>query len=347
MTTNINTYENILSSLNKQTEIQIIKIPISKIKSNPIHFRKDLPESDLIELANSIKEIGLLHPILVRKSEDGFIIISGERRFRAYKILNSTYTNSFNEISSQIVDSNIDFNILSLSENIQRQSLTTFEESHAIYELIGITKKGYKDLGILLGKSEDYIEKRVRYFRLNESIKSRIKVFSPAETFLNKLDKLCLSKVLILKPLITHWTEKESYDLLCKIIDEELTVREINNELIIHQENKQNKRIIQRSRDTYDAINIIDELDLLSEVGTNVKHPSNGSLDNNNSIKILSNKKHKPIKKLSPSIESILSDIKFWDVLINFLQERLNIVINNTLCFKKAFHQLIRRYAEA
>jgi len=76
-----------MTGLDVKPEYRIYEMPLAKIKVDPSQPRKYFNEQDLRELADSIKEQGLLHPIMVRKNGDGtFLLVQGERRFRAHEI---------------------------------------------------------------------------------------------------------------------------------------------------------------------------------------------------------------------------------------------------------------------
>ncbi|MDH5682152.1 MAG: ParB/RepB/Spo0J family partition protein, partial [Spirochaetota bacterium] len=125
---------------------QHTEIPLSDIKL----LRPERQYTDgesLQELADSIKSLGLLQPVLVRYSGDGYELIAGERRLKAFQLLSDSHPGEFQSIPVRIFDSEQNPAVLSLVENIQRLPLTALEESNSLYELIRITSKGYADLG--------------------------------------------------------------------------------------------------------------------------------------------------------------------------------------------------------
>jgi ParB family chromosome partitioning protein len=114
-------------------------IPIDKITRNPEQMRKNFDQSALNELAQSIKDHGLLQPILVQESEDGYILIAGERRLRAHQILGlaeieAVVRPSVNGSSSK------ERTVLALVENLQRAGLAPMEEARGY--------KALRDMGL-------------------------------------------------------------------------------------------------------------------------------------------------------------------------------------------------------
>ncbi|WP_321917288.1 MULTISPECIES: ParB/RepB/Spo0J family partition protein [Paraburkholderia] len=100
------------------------ELPISEIVPNPWQPRRIFSEEKLTELAESIRESGLLQPIVVRRAESGYQIIAGERRWRAHKLLN------METIKTVVVEcSDQDMSVLALVENISRDDLTDYEIS--------------------------------------------------------------------------------------------------------------------------------------------------------------------------------------------------------------------------
>ena len=107
------------------------EIPLDQIKRSPYQPRKEINEDDIRELANSIKAEGLLQPIVVRKVEDHFELIAGERRFRSYKMLELA------SIPARIMMvNNASAASLALIENLQREGLNPIEESMGYASLI-------------------------------------------------------------------------------------------------------------------------------------------------------------------------------------------------------------------
>ena len=129
--------------------MEVKKIPINRIKIKRDQARQSFDEEKLINLAESIQEVGQLQPVIVKEEGSDFLLIAGERRLRAIK------RNKEKEISAVIMDNDTDKVLLrqiQLVENIQRQNLNPLEKAVAIQKLIeenGLTKKeASKKLGV-------------------------------------------------------------------------------------------------------------------------------------------------------------------------------------------------------
>lgn len=135
-------------------------ILLSLIDPNPNQPRKHFNEDALLELADNIKQVGLLNPIMVRPVGDRFEIIHGERRWRACKLADMT------EIPAEVrILSDKDAFLISVIENVQRNDLTPLEEAEA-YQAILSEDMTQVDLGKAIGKSQSYIASKLRLLNL-------------------------------------------------------------------------------------------------------------------------------------------------------------------------------------
>lgn len=107
------------------------KIEIDKLQPNPYQPRTNFNTQKIEELAQSIKKHGQISPILVSKQDDDYIIIAGERRYRAIKLLQTQLPLEYTKIDAKILQNTNEeqLKILSLLENTQRENLTIFEEA--------------------------------------------------------------------------------------------------------------------------------------------------------------------------------------------------------------------------
>ena len=129
-----------------QTETSVLKLDINLIIPNKYQPRKVFDEKDLTSLSESIKTYGIINPILVRKKEDKYEIIAGERRFRAAKLVGLT------EVPVIVKDANEQqMAELALIENIQRQGLTAIEVAKSYEEIIRIGNQTQASLATKLG----------------------------------------------------------------------------------------------------------------------------------------------------------------------------------------------------
>ncbi|WP_291949717.1 ParB/RepB/Spo0J family partition protein [Campylobacter sp.] len=149
---------------------KIEMLDINTIIPNPYQPRKKFDQQALDELANSIKEYGLLQPIVVlKKDEDSYILIAGERRFRAYKIL------AYDKIKAIILDvDEVKLRELALIENIQRENLNPIELAYSYKELLDIYHITQEKLSDIIHKSRSQITNTLRLLNLNEQTQNLI-----------------------------------------------------------------------------------------------------------------------------------------------------------------------------
>jgi len=141
-------------------------IAVSKLIVNPFQPRKIFNEEALQELAESIKEHGIIQPIVVRKKEKKYEIIAGERRFRAAKLA------GLKEISA-IVKEMTEQQMMEVAilENLQREDLTPIEEAEAYSSLIENLNFTQDALAKRLGKSRPHIANHIRLLQLPEDVR--------------------------------------------------------------------------------------------------------------------------------------------------------------------------------
>ena len=162
----------LLSSSNNKDESSngAQKINISQIVPNPSQPRKNFKEEELKELSSSIKNQGLIQPIIVKPTtNDQFQIIAGERRWRACQL------NGMHEVDCVIKDLD-DTNVLeaALIENIQREDLNVIEEANAYKGLINIKSINNDGLAKLIGKSSSHVSNILRLLELDEKIQEMV-----------------------------------------------------------------------------------------------------------------------------------------------------------------------------
>ncbi len=159
-----------LLSANTKNTNNINKIDISKISPNKQQPRKSFEEKEIKELSNSIKNQGLIQPIVVREIENNeYEIIAGERRWRACQLagLHSVECVVMSVSEESVYE-------LALVENIQRQNLNVVEEAKAYKNLIRINNLKNEDLAKKLGKSSSHISNLIRILELDDEIHQMI-----------------------------------------------------------------------------------------------------------------------------------------------------------------------------
>jgi ParB family chromosome partitioning protein len=141
-------------------------IEIGRIRPNPLQPRQHFDEQAIDELASSIAERGVLQPILVRVSGDGFELIAGERRWRAAQKAR------LHEIPALIREVNEESSAeIALIENIQREDLNAIEEAEAYRQLIGRYGHSQEVIGKLVGKSRSHVANLLRLLDLPEAVR--------------------------------------------------------------------------------------------------------------------------------------------------------------------------------
>jgi len=140
-------------------------ISLIKIKAKKDQPRKEFEKESLKELSKSIKVHGVIQPILLRKKDNIYEIIAGERRFRASKLA------GLKEIPAIILDAkDIDVAKLALIENVQREDLNPIEEALAYENLMKDFDLKQNELGEAIGKSRSYITNTIRLLKLDETV---------------------------------------------------------------------------------------------------------------------------------------------------------------------------------
>ncbi|WP_247922305.1 ParB/RepB/Spo0J family partition protein [Streptococcus sp. oral taxon 431] len=200
-------------------ELKLIRI--SDIQKNPYQPRKEFSKEKIEELAQSIKENGLIQPIIVRQSPViGYEILAGERRYRASIAAGLT---EVPVIIKKLSDQ--DMMVHSIIENLQREDLNPIEEAKAYQSLI---EKGYThaEIAAKMGKSRPYITNLVRLLTLPDFILNEVEAGKLSQAH---------ARLLIQLPL------KEQKNLLNRIQKEDLSVRQVED-LLKEEKNKKKSK---------------------------------------------------------------------------------------------------------
>lgn len=146
------------------------QIDINKIEANENQPRKVFDNEKIEELATSIKENGLIQPIIVRKFNRNYQIIAGERRFRACKLAGlKTVPCIIKDIDDKQVDT------YAIIENIQRENLSPIEEAKAYKTLIDTYDMNQTELANKVGKKQSTIANKLRLLKLSDDVKYALK----------------------------------------------------------------------------------------------------------------------------------------------------------------------------
>lgn len=237
------------------TESDILKkndlteIEIDKIKPNPYQPRESFDKKRLSGLALSIKEKGMIQPVVVRRKQDGFEIVAGERRLRAAKSV------GLKLIPALIMEGLSKQTMLELTlvENVQREDLNPIEEAKGYKRLLEECGLTQKELSKRVGKDRSSIANTLRLLNLPEEVK-----------------KLILSEIISeghARAILALSTPKEQIDLAKKIKELSLSVRE-TEELVY----KKKKKISTKDKRPHISSEIRDlEEKLIRFFGTKVK----------------------------------------------------------------------------
>lgn len=150
----------------------VVSLPVSQIKPNPEQPRAFFDDYALTQLAVSIQQNGILQPLTVRKTEEGYLLIAGERRLRAAKLINLDY------VPCIVLDKeDKDSAVMAILENIQRADLNFLEEALAIKRLIehyGLTQE---EAASRLGIAQSTVANKLRLLRLTDEDRANILKF--------------------------------------------------------------------------------------------------------------------------------------------------------------------------
>lgn len=183
-------------------------ISINKVEPNREQPRKKFEEDALMELADSIRQFGVIQPLIVRKRKDYYEIIAGERRWRAAKIagLKEVPVIIKEYTEQEIIE-------IGLIENIQRENLNPIEEAAAYKRLLEEFHLKQDEVAERVSKSRTAVTNSMRLLKLSEKVQQML------------IDDMISTGHA--RPLLALDDEKQQYDLATKIFDEKLSVRDV------------------------------------------------------------------------------------------------------------------------
>jgi len=229
----------------------VLEISVKEIRPNPYQPRKSFDEEALAELAESIKNDGLLQPIVVTEDIDGYVLIAGERRLRAHKLA------KIKEIRAIVLNSDDQkMRQFALIENIQREQLNSVELADAYQELLKLHELTHEELSVRIHKSRTHITNTLRLLQLSPKTQKAL---------IDKKITAGHAKVLV------GLDEKQQQLVVNSIIGQKLSVREVESMI----KNMKNFTPVVSSKPavkSYDFEDIKDRCDML---GLNLKSSSN------------------------------------------------------------------------
>lgn len=244
-------FENFEKDIVKGTpKSEILEIKLSDIRSNPYQPRKTFDEESLKEFSESIKEYGVIEPIIVKKTIKGYELVAGERRTRAARLA------GLETIPAIVKDFNDqEMMEIALLENIQREDLNPIDEAMAYQKIIEIGHMTQEEFAKKFGKSRSYVTNMLGLLVLPEDLKDLVKQKKLTMGHARALSKISDTDAM--------------RNLANKTVTEELSVRALEN--IISEENIPKKIPQERVKETKSIRNTIYEKLMREKVGTKVK----------------------------------------------------------------------------
>lgn len=187
---------------------RLVEVNVASIHPNPYQPRATFDEESIAELAQSIQQVGLLQPLLVRKVDDGYELVAGERRLRAVTSLGM-------EKVACIVQQDIEDEssaMMALIENLQREDLHYLEEAQCYQKLLETYGLTQEELANRLGKSQSSIANKLRLLKLSDDVKAAMTEKRLSERHARALLKLT--------------DDKQRLDAVEKIAEKGLSVKE-------------------------------------------------------------------------------------------------------------------------
>ncbi len=232
----------------------IVEIPLSEIRSNPYQPRKTFNEEKIQELADSIKEYGIVQPIIVKKAVKGYELIAGERRTKAARIAGLT---TIPAIIKEFDDQ--EMMEIALIENIQREDLNPIDEAIAYENIIKLNNMTQEEFAHRFGKSRSYVTNMLGLLKLPNATKKLVEENKISMGHARALSKLS--------------DEEQINTLADKILKENLSVREIEKLISDSHLEKTNK--ITRKTEEHNTHYAIYENIMREKIGSKVKIKKN------------------------------------------------------------------------
>lgn len=207
-------------------------LKISEIRPNPYQPRKTFNDESLKELADSIKEVGIIQPVIVRKAVQGYELLAGERRLRASKLAGKT------DIPAIVIEvDDKDMMEYALLENVQREDLNIVEEALGYEQLIKKLKYTQEQLSKRIGKSRAHITNVLRILKLPQEVLDLLKA-----------EKISFGHA---RALININDEDRQIELAKKAANDGLSVRDIEKLSSVAKGNGASKKPVKKATDPY------------------------------------------------------------------------------------------------
>lgn len=223
-------FDNFENNIVEENEGNVTEVNIDDIRSNPYQPRKSFDIESLNELAKSIKEYGVVQPIIVKKSIKGYELVAGERRTKAAKIAG---LKKIPAIIKEFDDQ--EMMEIALVENIQREDLNPIDEATSISNIIKLRGYTQEEFANKFGKSRSYVTNILGLLKLPDEVKKLVEKRSLSMSHARVISKI--------------EDEDKAIDLAKKVITDSLSVHELEK---LSQEEKQvNNKV--KSKSNYDT----------------------------------------------------------------------------------------------
>lgn len=223
-------------------------LKISQIEPNKSQPRKNFNEDSLQELADSIKQFGIIQPLVVQKKDKYYEIIAGERRWRAARIA------GLKEVPVIIKDySEREVVEIALIENIQREDLNPIEEAQAYKRLLEEYNLKQDEVAERVSKSRTAVTNSMRLLKLSDKVQEML------------IDEMITSGHA--RAILAIEDEELQYEIAERVMDEKLSVRETEKLVKAINNPKKKKNKVEINRAVYDEL----EVKIKDAIGNNVK----------------------------------------------------------------------------
>ena len=266
-TNNVIDFDNFEKEIVKENKNDVVMINLDEIRSNPYQPRKTFNEDSLQELATSIKEYGVVQPIIIKKSIKGYELVAGERRCKASRLA------GLKEIPAIIKDfTDQEMMEIALLENIQREDLNAIDEAKSIANIIKLRGFTQEEFATKFGKSRTYITNLLGLLKLPNNIQDMVVKKEISTSHARVLSKL--------------EDEEQINSLAKRVVLERLNVRDLE-EIVTNKEIVKRKPIVKVNKSINEPKYYIYEQVISDKIGSKVKINKNKLEINFNSVKDL------------------------------------------------------------
>jgi ParB family chromosome partitioning protein len=240
---------------NADDENRIVYIDINDIKPNENQPRKTFDEDKIAELADSIKEHGVIQPLIVSRAENGYMIVAGERRWRASRKAGlKTVPCIVRELTEE------ENMLVTIIENLQREDLDPVEEAKGLQQMIKTYGLTQDQVSKSVGKSRPYITNSLRLLKLSDDIQDEISNGSISAGHA--------------RAILSLDSEDDRKKLCGRIIKDQLSVRAAENMAAVMNGTEKKPARKTRARKDPDIARV--ESDLAEKLGTKVQIKKSG-----------------------------------------------------------------------